>query len=352
MTEASDSPLLLYGALWGASFGSEEVGAVTNEVRADKPFDEEWWAVEQSHVHDARRDATSGGYVPPPLCLVVGAKREDSEPIGDACNRAGHDLVGKLSRAILALRLTKAGWFLDPRQVALTFVVNDGMWHVLRRPGPYRQAMLGGVASPLPSYSLSVSDFGTETLGPVPAMAMALEAYHEVGETVPVAIALAQFNRSFGMSLSHGDRAATLFTSIDAMFGGMSARRIGRMPLKRSGFRARVKEAMVAGGQPEELAIAETDWLDWKEGGRGMRNALAHGDVGRPVSDISVDDVLRLQALVRATLPGFIGFSTRLSSDKSLFARLDLPDSVGVTAAYNRALERHDHDLVEPLGFE
>lgn len=352
MTEADVPPLILYGALWGASFDSDLAGAVTSNVMVYTPFDEEWAAIEQRDVYDARRSSSSTGQTQPPPCILAIAPRDGSESIDEARHRAGRDLTRNLADAVSALRIAKSGWFLDPRQVALTFTINERSWSIRRVPGPYRQAMLGGIATPLPPYALSIADLGTgEGMGDVCSHAAAIAQYRSSGGNPAADIALAQFNRSFGLSLANGDRAAMLFTSIDAMFGGMSARKIGRMRLKRFGFRGRVEEALLAAGTPEE-AKTEAGWLDWSEGGRGLRNALAHGDIGRLPPGMPDEAVLRLQNIVRKILPGFLAFSVRIAADQDGYAELDLTAQAGVTAAYNRALERKRSDAVAPLRFE
>lgn len=141
------------------------------------------------------------------------------------------------------------------------------------------------------------------------------------------AIAISQFNRSFGFTLTAADRAAPLFTAIDAVTGGMSARRIGKTPL-RPRFRRRVALALTAGGMMPEEADAQAAWLYWQDGGRQLRNALAHGDRNAIADRIGNDEILRLQAIVRALLPPFLDFAASWSGEPG----------ASLTAAFNQTM--------------
>ena len=89
------------------------------------------------------------------------------------------------------------------------------------------------------------------------------------------------FNRSYGYQLLPPSRAGNLFTALDAMLGGMSAWKIGRVPVKPRGYARRVEVALRTSAAPESVADAETlsKWLASPHGGRGLRNAIAHGEL-------------------------------------------------------------------------
>ncbi|WP_068078202.1 hypothetical protein [Novosphingobium lentum] len=342
MASPAEPVLTLYGALRGASFDSDSAGLVSDQVMAYIPYDEEWMAIEQSDAHRAARQLSPTGYVAPPLCLVAFADEAAVGSVHECRIRQGAALVQYLVDAVHALRLAKPGWFADPVQVALTFAINAAGWRIERMPGPFRQLQAGPGDTPLPPYALSISDLGTaSSSGCVHAMGQLVRQYRELAPNAAVDIALGEFSRAQGPSLTPDDRAAMLFTAIDAMFAGMSARRIGRVALRRFGFRKRVATALLAVGMEPAAADAEAAWLDWEHGGRGWRNALAHGDPSRQTTAGSRTDLLRLLELVRALLPGFVSFAIRWQFERDdLTTGFGLPPNAGLTAAFNIALER------------
>jgi hypothetical protein len=243
--------------------------------------------------------------------------------------------------AVLALRLAKAGWFLDPELAEVAFaVMADGRFQ--RRPGPYRQAFLAGVDVPAAycATELRLADLTTlERRGPVTRVFDMLAAYRAAGGNGSADIASESFLRSFGYQLAGAQRAAALFTALDAMLGGMSARRIGRVALRPRYFRRRVEAALNVVDDPSLDAETEALWLDSQGGGRGLRNAIAHGDAGAigPDADPSA---LRLQALVRALLPQYVAFAIRWAEGSaSIVEGFRLPPGCSFAAAYNKILE-------------
>lgn len=350
MAKSAEPFLTLYGALRGASFDSEEAGLVSERVTAYVPYDEEWMAIEQGDAHRAARQFSPIGHVVPPLCLVALAAEPAVGNVHECRIRQGAALVQDLVDAVHALRLAKPGWFADPVQVALTFAINSAGWRIERIPGPFRQLHAGPGDTPLPPYALSIADLGTASgTGCVYAAGQLMHQYRELAANSAVDIALGEFGRAQGPSLTHDDRAAMLFTAIDAMFAGMSAHRIGRIALRRFGFRKRVAAALVAVGMEPTAAEAEAAWLDWEHGGRGWRNALAHGDHAHPAGTDSRANLLRLIELVRTLLPGFVSFALRWRLEgEALAPALGLPTSAGLTAAFNIALERGEAVLAVP----
>jgi hypothetical protein len=358
MTDKSSRELCLYFPLWGAAFDSDGVGLVGGPLREATSDsggngilgvavlayileEEEWSMVQQIDVRHAR------DLDPPPVCLVAVAWMGTNEHMDQAIHRVGGSMLRSARNAVSALRLYKPGWFLEPELAERTFTVTDVIMRTRRLPGPYRQVFLDD-RSPLPSagYSLRIAELGPrpDEPGPITRVWELLEAYHQTGGNSSAEIALENFNRSFGYQLSSVQRAANLFTALDAMFGGMSARRIGRVPLRRNSFGRRVRAALGAldaaryGGLDPDAAAA---WLDSKEGGRSIRNAIAHGQP-RSVEAAAEAAQEQLEGIVRLLLRQYLEFAVRWKLDGDALAeRFRLPVRSPLPVAYNKVIDTH-----------
>lgn len=328
---------MLYAPLWGATLDTENVIVLSQELGLClyKPEPEEWHYVEK---HDVWIERLGAG-APPSPCLVVMRERDGDELARSGYERLGTEMIAAMSQGVSALRLAAPGWFLDPAIVSLTFAVPGGSWDIIRLPGPYRQVMLGMTMAPMPGYIHETSDTGDgDDWGP-PAL-LELMSSTLAASNSALTIALASFNRSYGYALPARDRAAELFTAIDAMLVGMSAQRVGRVKLRRFGFRRRVEHALAFAGEPAEAAAREAYWLDSQDGGRGYRNALAHGRTTHRGPD--VDDILRLQAIVRRLLRALLLFEASRLDEPDLAEQLGLAPAAGSILLFNRWLERRD----------
>jgi hypothetical protein len=343
MVVQSDPNLTLYCPLWGVAFdasGSEMgVGLVGGKVLAYIPFDEEWRALQQSDVFE-QRDAAAGRAAAP-LCLVAVEPLLSNETIDQATGRVGDALLQSTRDAVLALRLFKPGWFLHPELAETAFVVAAEGWDIRRTPGPYRQAfMTSDPYRPYAGYALSLGELTTHLneRRRVTRIFDLLTSYRAPGGNSSVEIALENFDRSFAYQMTGAQRAANLFMALDTMLGGMSARRIGRVPLRQRYFRRRVQAALSAANDQGIDVVDEAKWLDAKEGGRGLRNAIAHGDLGAVAFEI--DPVIpRLQHIVRLILLQYLIFAIRWAcASEAIAARLALPQ-LSLAAAYNKVLE-------------
>jgi hypothetical protein len=219
------------------------------------------------------------------------------------------------------------------------------MPNVVRAPGPYRQVFVAGqVQAPMPGYELKIDDFsrGFDTAGSIGATWDLLEVYQLTGGNSSVEIAIASFNRSYGFQLRPASRTANLFTALDAMLGGMSAWKIGRVPIKPRGYARRVEAALrcAAGSAPPHDDARElARWLNSERGGRGLRNAIAHTS-GREVEDEAQRAHDRLQGVVRALLRQYVHFSTIWAHDgEASAARLGIAMDSPPAAAYVTTLE-------------
>lgn len=337
-----------YFPIWGCAFDSDGAGLIGGQVMAYIPEPEEWRQVQKSDVWRAR--FANAPYLDPagpepPVCLVVIEMLPEGEDIVTSFDRLSAGAIDQAQDAVVALRLLKPGWFLDPELSERIFsygAVNQ------RSVGPYRQAFLGGISDAIsPRYELKIEELVTQK-GQVTIMTkmwQLIETYR--GAKVQAAdIAIANLNRSYGYQLMNTQRAAFLFTALDAMLGGMNVKRIGEVKFH-SRFRERVGAALsLATKNIQDLNIKEeADWLD--STGRQIRNALAHG---RPdtVGKEAGENYDRLQTIIRVLLRQYLEFNIRWALGSAEIAqRFRLPANCAPAAAYNRILDDHVRGLTD-----
>lgn len=333
--------LSLYFPLWGAQFDSDGVGGLGGQVVAYVPSSEEWRHLQQTDVMLARMRAARSIPAPPP-CLVVFARRHEGESIDAAIERAGGEMLREARDAVLVLRLFKPGWFLDPEFAEVCFAVAERGWQLRRKPGPYRQVFLTGVEElPLAPYHLSLADLTTppDAAGPIAEIWDLLMAFRSRSGNASVEIALDNFNRSHGFQLTPVDRLANLFVALDAMLGGMSAKRLGNVRLRRNSYRNRVQAALSLSPQAGVDAADEAAWLSAMNGGRGLRNAIAHGD-HQALGGAATEAQARVRHIVRLLLRLYLRFALRWAEEEAeISARCGLPARTPLAIAFNTLLE-------------
>ncbi len=344
--------LLLYCPLWGISFEMDTpdlagvgAGLLAGTTLVYVPFEAEWRFIQQGDVFAESNGAGSmpGGI---PLCLVERSAAAIPQSLDDRIGRLGRGMLDAAEDAVLALRLYQDGWFLQPDLAELVFT--DGE-HLLRRePGPYRQAFMSGVPRMLGgNYSLRLSDLTAEASrpGPVTRVFEKIAAYRATGGNTAVDTALDNFRRSFGYQMMGVQRLAHLFVSLDALFGGMSARRIGAVDLRPRFFRRRLEAALTA-AVGDDLSD-EASWLDSRA--RVLRNAIAHGDSIETIVDADVGAV-RVQRLLRPLVQAVLTFASRWASNsRPIIERFRLPATCSFGGAYNKVLEARARGIDDGL---
>lgn len=345
---AEQIPMLsLYLPLWGLSFDSDNVGAIGPGVLCYLPFDDEWRTVQHSAVWAEQwrsLESEASGQVP--CCVVVYAALDGAESLSAAIAAHGARLHARGRMALDALRLYRGGWFLEPEHALTTFYAPSFRGrNVERAPGPYRQAFNSGTeALPLTGYALHLDDLNQSASrpGPIAAVWQLLERYQDSGGNTSVAIALESFRRSYGYQLRPSSRVANLFTALEAMLGGMHAWKIGPVAVKPRGYARRVATALSCCGpavNDEKKLQQDARWLHAEQGGRGLRNAIAHG-AGEEVELAAAQAYDRLQEIVRVLLRQYLHFAAQWATGtESIAVRLGLKGSEPLAAAYVTALE-------------
>jgi hypothetical protein len=329
--------LRLYFPLWGLRFDSDGVAGIGRGIAVYVPEAEEWLTIQKTDVWKAQWGSEPRLEGPtPPCCIVVSTPLGAADSIYDAIEARGTQLLRVANDAVTALRLFRAGWFLHPVQAMYVFEAPLAP-NVARAPGPYRQAFVSGQA-PLARFELRIEDL-TRTLdapGPIAATWSLLESYRRTPGNASVEIAIESFNQSYGFQLRPMSRAGNLFTSLDAMLGGMRAWKIGRVPVKPRGYARRLESALrtSAAGEAAGDARESARWLESSRGGRGLRNAIAHG-ADEALDETANDAHERLQAIVRAVLGQYLHFATRWAEGGvETAARLGLHAESPLAAAY------------------
>ncbi len=354
MNAKSESYLTSYFPLWGVTFDSEEVGVVGDSIQAYIPYQEEWKVIQKSAVY--MENIYTNLTRKPPVCLSIRETLGENETISDGHNRLGGPMRQAAREAVLALRLCKAGWFLDPELAEYVFISG---FEKIRYPGAYRQAFIGSNPDQLPSkYELRLEELSTPMgdIGPITLVWTLIRRYQTGKPHSSADIAIENFNRSYGFLLSGTQKMSFLFTALDAMLGGMSTVQVEKARLA-SQFSRRVKAALeVAGRNPDNSGLdpsAEAKWLD--ENGREMRNAIAHGK-SETVETQAGEGVHRLEAVIRLLLRQYLEFSVRWAEkSEAIASRFRLAGKPSPREAYNRLLDlqaRQKVDASEVLGLE
>jgi len=361
-----------YFPLWGVSFDSEECGLMGGRVLVCKPYEEEWRKILKSDVlieFSKYHQQNITGIEPQPcLCLtyplyddisfgmskhaeahnipVVDTEQAlpDQGELPAAIEQQLNDINIQISDAIITLRLLKSGWFHDPRLIEYSFMSSDDFSQVLRVPGPYRQLFMAGFDERFPTfYQLSISDLSKtrDDQSPLSEIWNLIQRYRQSGGNMAVEIAIQNFNNAYSLvgNVSYEQKIAFLFTSLDAVMGGMSLRKKGNKYFLNKTemtllFKDRIYEVLKNANIP--FAENEARWLDSI---RSVRNPIAHG-AKESMEKVAEENFERLLALIRIILKRYISFSTRWNTDRQRIAQLSgLEENTSLVEAFNKVLE-------------
>ncbi len=349
MTQAPPNILYGYFPLWGATLDGPDVGLIGGAVSVMIPYKDEWrllqrseaWKERFTHALEsfAEEDVQVVGPESPP-CLVMVLPLVSDESFSEGVDRLREQMLEEARDAVLALRLFKPGWFIDPEMSECAFVQKP---NIVRLSGPYRQAFMEAVPEELPSrFALRMEELSPQKGLPsqIASLWNLIEQYKHIAHHTTADIAIENFNQSYGFQLKGVQRCALLFTVLDTILGGFNVKRIGRLKLN-SEFRERVFAALEAvqgdwlgtDSTPVEL----TQWLN--TAGRRIHQAISSGEMASVAveADGSWEYV---QLIVRVLLRQYIEFSVRwFKNPEMVQKRLGLSGEIPPVIGYNLALE-------------
>lgn len=276
-------------------------GAIAPGIKCMLPSMSEWEFWQPSETNDEEGQWSLYQHLGPPCIVVTG--------VTDTMSAAA---MG--TDAVRALRLLKAGWFVDP---ALSEMIIDARPLLQRRMGAYRLAFHDADVSerqrqPFQAYSCDSQDFQSaasnlskllQSFSSAPRRAAPLQAlygllvHHRANPVSSVEVAIEAFNRAYGMRLSPAHRIALFEILLDAIFGTTSPSPRG------AHFRARAQAALSVGKHVD--SVSDAAWLD--EELRDLRNTVAHGRV-LPSMDYA-PILMRLFQIARTLLTLNLAFS-------------------------------------------
>jgi hypothetical protein len=346
-----------YFPLWGATFDSDEVGIVGNNVAAYIPTTDEWRHVQKGDVwmERFRYDPSSLEGPKPPLCLVTieNINKNENYNTYDLVRQFGNQMKHNAKDVVLALRLFKSGWFLDPELSEQVFKFQG---FNVREVGPYRQVFLAGNQTDTPhGYELKVDEISRnkDETKHITQIWQLINQYRNKRTNTSADIAIENFHRSYGYQLSGIQRASFLFVAIDAILGGLSTRYIGQVSLQ-SKFRDRVSAGLTTLMQTNTVQknfkpYTEADWLDTE--GRNIRNSIAHGR-SYAVAAHANDSYLRIQSIIRLLIRQFLEFSIKWAVNPlEISDLLDISSEIPPKAAYNKILDMYAQGVTDVYHF-
>jgi hypothetical protein len=203
--------------------------------------------------------------------------------------------VAMLRHVVSALRLVRPGALLDP----------EGSMRYERR-GPKNRRTPGRFGRQMfeREYTRKYVLGDTDALA---ACAIAADLIHpEVSDERTIQLAVRHFDASYNHTLDNEERLLHLFTSLETTFGEYkkNARPVSGATLGKS----------AAILWPSATRASVADFLDDKAQARGLRNAVAHGDLGGRTSAQVDADIERLREALRFGLRTLLRFSARRSS--------------------------------------
>ena len=333
-----------YLPLWGLGFESEETGIVGGMVLGGKPYQDEWQKILKSDV--LKEYATYQNIplweVEPQFCLSTTYRLSQGETLYDGIGLYQGEIYNQIRDALLALRLYKKGWIIDPYLVEYTYM--DSGNYIVRVPGPYRQIFIAGFENDFPEfYKLQPNDlaYSIKGNGPLQSIFNLISQYRQSGGNQSVEIAIENFELSYSLpgNISWEQKISSLFTSMDAMLGGMSLHfSKGKYYLRETKmelfFRERIQKVLVLCGYPE--AENESKWVDSL---RKLRNSIAHGSRS-DLEEEAKGEFERFQDVVRSILKHYMAFALRYKTLKHQIAKiLKVEPTISLTEMYNKALE-------------
>lgn len=273
------------------------LGALAPGLECMLPSMSDWHFLQPSEATDMSDVWDLDDHLPW-ICIVVG---------GGGMRRSA--AAAAAEDVVRALRLYRAGWFLDP---SLSETIHDnGGGRLTRAMGAYRmlyhdEDTQSSRPQPQDCLKLEVSDFAD---GSALHGIFAVLRQHRQAPAASAEMALEAFGRSYGCRLDVAQRVLLLSLAMEVLLGSRQAGR-EQAPLDK-----RLQAALALAGANDGGAIAH--WFDTEA--RILRNAVAHGRklnnqtharAARQLSDLTRSVLMRYLVFSRHWSEGDPGIST------------------------------------------
>ena len=274
-----------------------------------------------------------------PFCLLEEVKLESGTK--DEL-KAGMDR--SVRSAILAFRLYRPGWFMDPVLSEIIYAAKGeldlGHYTGERHMGAYRLAFYDEDVDSLRGRDLyeiekSAIARSQDAQTELSRIGNAIANRDRLGGQISIDVALSNFRASYGFMATAAQKGMMLFMALDALLGGMNAKEIGEYKLKVP-FRDRLATALSVAGRSNGQSVAK--WVDTQC--RSIRNGIAHGR-SLQVEQAAQAAVPDMQDVIRVLLRQILGFEQQWFRHRdAVLQSIQAKPTLACIAVWNALLER------------
>ncbi|MEO8150462.1 MAG: hypothetical protein ABI723_22720 [Bacteroidia bacterium] len=308
--------------LLGVKSEEDISGFLTKDLEVIKPSLEGWEFLNQPEVFSEQQRQGIPMMVNEeniPYCIQF-----TLEDIEDKSNvQRKKELIKITEQVVLSLQLYKEGWFFNPQQYQLFFVLNENGVFKGRYTGPFRQINFDQFNGLFPKqYYLNKNDLTINNAmimnTPFANTYKIVSDYNSITPNSSVDYAIKNFRMSYNLFGGYSHRVNFLFTMIDCILGDLKARKIHKTQVN---VRFLQRANIILSDYPN--CDDEINWLvsdagkdnyksstEWKLiGARVYRNLIAHGNAEDADFLIHVNEHFeRIQNIARHLLKKYILF--------------------------------------------
>ena len=335
-----------YFPLWGVKMESKKAVRISKYVTLAYPSLNKWAEIVKDYVilkYAKYHEKNIAGISPQP-CFIIKTELSDGSLFEEVYNQIKEVMYTQIDDAVLNLRLLKKGWFMHPMFIEEVHIPNNGEKN-LRFRRAYRQMFLAGLENRFPEfYNLESDDISVEAgkIAPLRQISNLIRKYKKSGSNPSANTAIENFHLAYSYPghIESEQRLSFLFTTLDAMFGGMSLRRHGKKwKLRNIEMTTFLKERLLEVLKLSNRVHANQD-ADWMEKTiRPLRNKLAHGK-RQNLANESNEVYERLISIIRLLLINFLHFSIKWNEDsEKIIHSFGIDENMSIVETYNKVIE-------------